>query len=383
MLSLQLCLSIAPLLAGSEARPEAIPSLVSAVPYHLIAQADGHLTLTPVVFNAEEDDDDDDDDRDDDDRREGRGDRREGGEDRRPEHGRDDRKPEGRDEEGHRPQLHRPDGRPENHRPEMHRPEGRPGRDQKPGEHQPPRGPQGPLDKKPGDQPAPQHGPHGPQQHGPQGHGEVHPPVPGQGMPDFSNAFGPGSPFARAFGGGSPFGVGSPFAGRSSVMARIHQPAGHGPGNSVLSGIIFELLDQNHDGNLSRGEFQKLADAVEKAHHPQMGPAAGAGPQIGPGPHIGPGPGNARSQLSRRNGPPMIHQPRPLLQAHKPDGDKKPGEHRPAGEPDRKPESVKKDDHREHGDREHGDRDGKREGDHRRPDGDHGKKPSDRDEPRI
>jgi hypothetical protein len=94
MLSLQLCLSIAPLLAGTEARQESFQSLSSTIPYHLIAQADGRLLATPVVLTTDDDDDEEEDDDDDD--RKGH---RDGG--RREEHGSrrdgDARRPESED----------------------------------------------------------------------------------------------------------------------------------------------------------------------------------------------------------------------------------------------------------------------------------------------
>ena len=335
MLSLQLCLSIAPLLAGTEARHESFPSLSSAIPYHLIAQADGQLPATPVVLTT----DDDDEEEDDDDDREGHRDGR-----RREEHGSrrdgDARHPESEDK-------HDGDRRkPEVHRPEARRPDG-PVRPQVPSEPKPQPGHSGPPHQ-------PQHGKSPMPPHGPQAPGGFHPPMMGMGMPNFG----------RAFGGGSPFGG----------MLPGH-PSGHGPGGSVLAGIIFELLDQNHDGNLSRVEFQKLADAVEKSHHPRLIMPTNAGPGHGPdGDH-------GRPQLSRRNGPPMIHQPMPLDQAHKPDGDhKSEANHRPDGEHDRKPEHNRKPergDHDEH--REHDERGG----DRHRTDGERGEKSREHQEPRI
>jgi hypothetical protein len=169
------------------------------------------------------------------------------------------------------------------------------------------------------------------------------------------------------FGQGSPFGGGS---GKPPV-----QSSGHGPGSSVLSGIIFELLDQNHDGNLSRGEFQKLADAVQKSHHPPMMMPTPFGPGKGPDHNL------SRPQLSRRTGPPMIHRPFPLFQAHKPDGDHKPeGNHRPDGERDRNPEQDRKP---EHGDKDEHREHNEREGDRHRPDGEREEKSREHQEPRI
>ncbi len=63
MLSVHLCLSLAPLLAGSEARAESLQSVSSAMPFQLIAHADGRLLATPVVLSTDDEDDDDDDDR--------------------------------------------------------------------------------------------------------------------------------------------------------------------------------------------------------------------------------------------------------------------------------------------------------------------------------
>ena len=65
MLSVHLCLSLAPLLFGSEARPESLQSMSSAMPFQLIAHADGRFLATRVVLSTddEEEDDDDDDDR--------------------------------------------------------------------------------------------------------------------------------------------------------------------------------------------------------------------------------------------------------------------------------------------------------------------------------
>lgn len=333
MLSLQLCLSIAPLLVGTDARQDSFSSLSSTIPYHLIAQADGRLSATPVVFAIDDDDEDDDDDREghrDGGRREEHGSRRDG----------DARRSESEDK-------HEGDGRkPEGHRPETHRPDG-PGRPQGPGEHKPQPGHEGPSHQPP-------HGKPSMPPHGPQAPGGFRPPMMGLGMPNFG----------RAFGAGAPFGGGSPFGGMPSG-----QPQGHGPGGSVLAGIIFELLDQNHDGNLSRVEFQKLADAVEKAHHPRQNMPSHAGPGKGPDDDHG------RPQLSRRNGPPMIHQPLPLHQAHRPEGDRRPDtSHRPGGEHDRKPEHSDKGEHREHGERD---------GDRPRPDGERGEKSREHQEPRI
>lgn len=335
MLSLQLCLSIAPLLAGSDARHDSFPPVSLTIPYHLIAHTDGQLPATPVVLITDDDDDedDDDDDKDRDERREeltrrDRDDRRDG----------EDRKPESRPAEGRRPQ---PEGLRD--RIEMHRPDG-PGHPPKDGDHRP--------------QPDHKQQPHqGPSQHDkshapqptPAASGGFRPPV--MGMPHFGGMFGHGSPF-----GGGP---GKPQA----------QPAGHGHESSVLTGIIFELLDQNHDGNLSRGEFQKLADAVQKSHHPPMMMPTHFGPGEGPNPNLG------RPQLSRRNGPPMIHQPMPPHQAHKPDGDHKPeGNPRPDGEHDRKPEHSDQDGHRERGERDSF---------RPRPDGERGAKSREHQEPRI
>lgn len=319
MLSVQLCLSLAPLLAGSEARPESFQSLSSAIPYHLIAHAEGELLVTTVVLSTDDDVDEEEDD--DDDREK----RRDG----------DRRKPEGRSAESRRPQP----GRPDAHRGEAHRPDG-PGRPQGPGEHRPQ-----PDYKGPAHQGEPEHGRQPTPPQGSQHPGGFHPPIMGMGMPHF----------------GGMLGHGSPFGGRPGMQPG--QPSGHGPGSSVLTGIIFELLDQNHDGNLSRGEFQKLADAVEKSHHP---------PMIMP-PHSGPGKGpdadHSRPQLSRRGGPPMIHQPLPLHQSHKPEA-----HHKPDREKDRKPEHGDKEDHREHG--EHG-------SDRHRPDEDRGEKSREHKEPRI
>ena len=291
MLSVHLCLSLAPLLAGFEARPESFQSTSSAIPLQLIAHADGQLLATPVVLSTDDDDDNDDDreerrdsERRGHDRREeerGEGDRGEG----------DHRKPEGGSAEGRRPQPGRP---------EAHRPDG-PGRHQGPGEHKPQ-----PEHKGPPHQGPPEHGK---QPSPPQGPGGFHPPMMGMGMPHF----------------GGMFGHGSPFGGRPGMQPG--QPSVHGPGSSVLTGIIFELLDQNHDGNLSRSEFQKLADAVEKSHHPPMimPPHSGSG--------NGPDADHSRPQLSRRGGPPMLHQGSPLHQAQKPDDHHKAdGDHRPDGD---------------------------------------------------
>jgi hypothetical protein len=38
-----------------------------------------------------------------------------------------------------------------------------------------------------------------------------------------------------------------------------------------MANLIFELLDNNHDAQLSRDEFQKLVQAAERAHHPSSG----------------------------------------------------------------------------------------------------------------
>ena len=339
MLSVHLCLSLAPLLAGSEARPESLQSMSSPIPFQLIAHADGRLLATPVVFSTDDDEEEEDDD---DDREERRDSERPGHDRREEERGEgkrgegDHRKPEGGSAEGRRPQPGRP---------EAHRPDG-PGRHQGPGEHKPQ-----PEHKGPPHQGPPEHGKQPSPPHGPQGPGGFHPPMMGMGMPHF----------------GGMFGHGSPFGGRPGMQPG--QPSVHGPGSSVLTGIIFELLDQNHDGNLSRGEFQKLADAVEKSHHP---------PMIMP-PHSGPGNGpdadHSRPQLSRRGGSPMLHQGSPLHQAHKPDDHHKAdGDHRPDGEMNRKPEHGDKEDHREHG--EHGT-------DRHRPDGDRGEKTREHQEPRI
>lgn len=335
MLSLQLCLSIAPLLAGSEGRHESLQSLSHAIPYHLIAQADGRLPATPVVLVTDDDDDDEDED---DDEHDGRrdGDRREEHEAR-------------RDGSARRPapeEKHEGDRRaPEGHRPEARRPEG-PGRPHGPGEHKPQPDHKGPPHQ-------PQHGQPSTPPHGPQHPGGFRPPMMGMGMPI------PG----RAFGGGSPFGG-----------MHAGQPSGHGPGSSVLTGIIFELLDQNHDGNLSRGEFQKLADAVQKSHHPPMMPARS-------GPGEGPDQNHGRPQLSRRMGPPMIHQPFPLMQAHKPDGDHRPeGNRGPEGDRDHRPEHDRKPEHRDNDDhREHGENNR----DRLRPDGERGERSREHQEPRI
>jgi hypothetical protein len=325
MLSVHLCLSLAPLLAGSEARPDSLQSLSSKIPYHLIAHADGELLVTTVVLSTDDDDKDDDDDDDREERRDG-----------------DRRKPEAGSAEGRRPQPGRP---------EAHRPDG-PGRPHGPGEHRPQ-----PDHKGAPHQGPPEHGTQPSPPHDPQGPSRFRPPMMGMGMPHF----------------GGMFGHGAPFGGRPGMQPG--QPSGHGPGSSVLTGIIFELLDQNHDGNLSRGEFQKLADAVQKSHHPPMIMPAHSGPGQGPeGDH-------GRPQLSRRGGPPMIHQGRPLLQAHKPDADRKPeGDHRPEsarhsdGEKDRRPERGDKEDHRD---------DDSHERDRHRPDGERGEKSPEHQEPRI
>jgi hypothetical protein len=329
MLSVQLCLSLAPLLAGSEARPESLQSLTAAIPYHLIARAEGQLLVTTLVLSTDDDDDDDDDDREE---------RRDG----------DRRKQEGGAAEGRRPHPGRP---------EAHHPEG-PGHPHGAGEHRPQPDHKGAPHQGPpehGQQPSPPHDPSGP--------GGFRPPMMGMGMPHF----------------GGMFGHGAPFDGRPGMQPG--QPSGHAPGSAVWTGIIFELLDQNHDGNLSRGEFQKLADAVQKSHHPPMIMQAHFGPGQGPeGDH-------GRPQLSRRGGPPMLHQGRLLLQAHKPDADRKPdadhkadGDHRPDsdhhsdGDKDRKPERGEKEDHRD--DDAHG-------RDRHRPDGERGEKSREHQEPRI
>ena len=321
MLSVQLCLSLAPLLAGSEARPVSLQSLSSAIPYQLVAHADEQLRVTTLVLSTDDDDDEEDDD--DEDRQDRRGGER--------------GKPEGRSAESRRPQH----GRPDAHHGEAHRPDG-PGRPHGPGEHRPQ-----PDHKVPDHQGPPEHGKQSTPPHGPQHPGGFHPPIMGMGM---------GMP---RFGG--MFGHGSSFGGRPGMPPG--QPSGHGPGSSVLTGVIFELLDHNHDGNLSRGEFQRLADAFEKSHHP---------PMIMP-PHSGPGNGpegdHGHPQLSRRGGSPVIHQARPLPQAHKPDGD-----YRPDGENDRKPEHGDKEEHRD--DDTHG-------RDRHRPDGDRDEKSREHQEPRI
>lgn len=335
MLSVHLCLSLAPILAGSEARPESLQSLSSAIPYRLIAHSDGQPLATSVAFSADGDDANDDAD-------EGK-ERRDGerrGRDRRDEprgevkRGEGDhRKPEGAGAEGRRSQS----GRPEVHRSEGHRPDNT-GRHEGSGEHE-----LKPEHKGAPHQGPPEHGKRPSPPHGPQGPGGFHPPRIGMGMPHIGGMFGPRSPF-----------------GDRPGMPPVQS---HGHGKSVLASIIFELLDQNHDGSLSRGEFQKLADAVEKSHHP---------PMIMP-PHSGPGKGpdadHSRPQLSRRGGPPMIHQPLPLHQLHKPEA-----HHKPDGEKDRKPEHGDKEDHSERG--EHG-------SDRHRPDEDRGEKSLEHKEPRI
>ena len=94
---------------------------------------------------------------------------------------------------------------------------------------------------------------------------------------------------------------GNPFGGRDAGIGEV-------------SKIMFELLDSNHDGSLSREEFQKLTAAVEKAHqpHPQNHPSPGPQfnfrqpPGFGNGPQPlrkGPSDGHARDS----KGPDRTH----------------------------------------------------------------------------
>ena len=112
----------------------------------------------------------------------------------------------------------------------------------------------------------------------------------GNGRQGFSRGgqhAGPGFPFMRSA---------HPFHNTRSIaqsFAPIHHPQNmspqnmHGLSSGPMSGIIFELLDLNQDGNLSREEFQRLPVAVSKSHpHPEQahGPQAhgpqGHGPQV-------------------------------------------------------------------------------------------------------
>lgn len=80
--------------------------------------------------------------------------------------------------------------------------------------------------------------------------------------------------------------------GHGQVQEKFHGPQnGHGFSAGPMSGLVFELLDLNGDGNLSRDEFQRLVAAVEKSHPrpPQHDGPHAHGPQAhGPqahGPH--------------------------------------------------------------------------------------------------
>ncbi len=118
----------------------------------------------------------------------------------------------------------------------------------------------------------------------------------GNGRQGFSRGgqhAGPGFPFMRNA---------HPFHNTRSIaqsFAPIHYPQNmspqnmspqnmHGLSSGPMSGIIFELLDLNQDGNLSREEFQRLPAAVSKSHpHPEQGHGPQAhGPQAhGPQAH--------------------------------------------------------------------------------------------------
>lgn len=128
------------------------------------------------------------------------------------------------------------------------------------------------------------------------------------------------SPGAQHAGPKLPFMPGPrPFHNTGSIahsFARFHGPQ-HGPGlgSGPISGLVFELLDLNHDGSLSREEFQRLIAAVDKSH-PR--PPQHDGPQVhGPQVHGMPGHGpDGRAEGPKESHgfgprPPVMHGFRP------------------------------------------------------------------------
>lgn len=117
---------------------------------------------------------------------------------------------------------------------------------------------------------------------------------------------------------GGPFPQGPPFMHRGPLGPN----PGHSPGPAEVSKLIFELADLNHDGSLSREEFQRLADAVQRTHHgaPQHGPTPGAPSRA---------PGQTNSPPFRRVSPPMLHRDGPGGEASRPEMDRPPGGPRP------------------------------------------------------
>jgi len=131
---------------------------------------------------------------------------------------------------------------------------------------------------------------------GPMGHGRMR-------MPHMAKPQSPKSPFAHHPQSGN---AGAPFGPHFNPMHGSHLGSSSGPHGDPISTVLFELLDLNHDGNLSRDEFQRLAAATAKAHpsEPRMhGPNPKADDK--PSPHHGvPGFEGSRGF---RPGPPMLH----------------------------------------------------------------------------
>lgn len=147
-------------------------------------------------------------------------------------------------------------------------------------------------------------------------------------------AFGPASPFRDGFPSGQgasegpPPGPGSSFGRRPQTGPDGHPAAGqnlrmhheNGPGPSPLAGVLFHVLDQNHDGQLSPPEFSRLAEALEQSHGQPSRVAIGNRPA-------------APSRLIQPN--PLIHGQQDQRRGDPPAGGRgQPGPHRPA--PDRR-----------------------------------------------
>ncbi len=134
------------------------------------------------------------------------------------------------------------------------------------------------------------------------------------GMPHMAKPQSPKSPFAQhpQFGNaGAPFGPhfsplhGSHLGSSSGPQAHV-SAGGAGPHADPMSAILFELLDLNHDENLSRDVFQRLSAATAKAHssQPRMhAPSPKADHE--PGPHHGAT--GFEAPQSFKPGPPMHH----------------------------------------------------------------------------
>ncbi len=149
-------------------------------------------------------------------------------------------------------------------------------------------------------------------------------PFGGPGSPLQHKPFAKGTPFrgGRSFGGpfngpkgshgmgmmpGGPMKNGPAGFGHMTPGPKPHGPNLHGPSpngpmpggpasHAPMAGLLFGLLDGNHDGNLSREEFQRLAEVMDHAHH--------SGNQNHPMPGMGPGPDMHRQAMDRpANGP--------------------------------------------------------------------------------